>query len=316
MKLKEIKPIYKFIIFGVVPVTAVLLYVYRPNQTTVKQSEQQAANPFFVAPENTSTEEKKSNIDLYKESKQKQNSGNNTFGGALDFDTKQASTDTAFPPEEKVIQQQNNTIPTTTKKSYIASSSTSNSSYKKPTTITKQVVEPVQQQQQPPTSARRRDAASGGSYSSNNKSTGKTTGIIQAVIHNGNKTVKSGSTVRLRTTEACSINGVEIPTNTVISGIAQLSGERAKITVTSIKYNGELLPCKFSIYDNDGIEGLFVPGGVNQEIKESTANSAVNEGATHFSVPVIGSVSTNAFKKKMQDPSVLIYDNHKVTLRP
>ncbi|MBE7443018.1 MAG: conjugative transposon protein TraM [Flavobacteriales bacterium] len=303
MKLKEIKPIYKFLIFGVIPVVVILMYVYRPNQAPQEQIEQNT-NSFFVAPENQTSQEKKSNIDLYKEGKQ-QKQNNNTFGGALDFDTKAASTDTALPPEEKVFQQQNNIIPTTAKKSYIA-----------PSTTTKQVVEPVQQQQQPSTTARRRDAASGGSYGSSNKSTGKTTGIIQAVIHNGNKTVKSGSTVRLRTTEACTINGIEIPTNTVISGIAQLSGERAKISVTSIKYNGELLPCKFTIYDNDGIEGLFVPGGVNQEIKESTANSAVNEGATHFSVPVIGSVSTNAFKKKMQDPSVLIYDNHKVTLRP
>lgn len=314
MKLKEIKPIYKFLIFGVIPVVIILMYVYRPNQAPQEQIAENT-NSFFVAPENQTSQEKKSNIDLYKEGKQ-QKQNNNTFGGALDFDTKAASTDTALPTEEKVFQQQNNIIPTTAKKSYIASNSTGNTSYKKSTTTTKQVVEPVQQQQQSSTTARRRDAASGGSYGSTNKSTGKTSGIIAAVVHNGNKTVKSGSTVRLRTTEACSINGVEIPTNTVISGIAQLSGERAKITVTSIKYNGELLPCKFSIYDNDGIEGLFVPGGVNQEIKESTANSAVNEGATHFSVPVIGTISTNALKKKAQDPSVLIYDNHKITLRP
>lgn len=315
MKLKEIKPFYKFIIFGVLPVAIVLLFYFRPNQAQGEQTEQQPTNSFFVAPENTTTQESKSNIDLYKEGKQKQNS-NNTFGGALDFDTKQASsTDTNLLAEAKEINQQNTSIPTTTKKSYVSSSSYNNNSYKKSSTQNKQVVvEPVQQQ--PTSTARRRDAASGGSYGSSNKSTGKTTGIIQAVIHNGNKTVKSGSTVRLRTTEVCTINGIEIPNNTVISGIAQLSGERAKISVTSIKYNGELLPCKFTIYDNDGIEGLFVPGGVNQEIKESTANSAVNEGATHFSIPVIGSVSTNAFKKKMQDPSVLIYDNHKVTLRP
>ena len=315
MKLKEIKPFYKFIIFGVLPVAIVLLFYFRPNQAQGEQVEQQSANPFFVAPENTTTEESKSNIDLYKEGKQKQNT-ENTFGGALDFDTKQVSqSDSNSIVEEKVINQQNASIPTTTKKSYVSSNSNNSSSYKKTSTQNKQVAqEPVQQQ--PTSTARRRDAASGGSYGSSNKSTGKTSGIIQAVIHNGNKTVKSGSTVRLRTTEVCTINGIEIPNNTVISGIAQLSGERAKISVTSIKYNGELLPCKFTIYDNDGIEGLFVPGGVNQEIKESTANSAVNEGATHFSVPVIGSVSTNAFKKKMQDPSVLIYDNHKVTLRP
>lgn len=314
MKLKEIKPVYKFIIFGVVPVVTVLLFYFRPNQAQVEQIDQESANPFFVAPENQATQESKSNIDLYKEGKQKQNS-NNTFGGALDFDTKQASTsDTNLLAEAKEINQQNTSIPITTKKSYVSSSSNSTNSYKKSSNQNKQVVvEPVQQ---PTNTARRRDAASGGSYASSNKSTGKTTGIIQAVIHNGNKTVKSGSTVRLRTTEVCTINGIEIPNNTVISGIAQLSGERAKISITSIKYNGELLPCKFTIYDNDGIEGLFVPGGVNQEIKESTANSAVSEGATHFSIPVIGSVSTNAFKKKMQDPSVLIYDNHKVTLRP
>jgi hypothetical protein len=315
MKIKEIKPMYKFIIFGVVPVVIVLLFYFRPNQAQGEQSAQEAANPFFVAPENTTTTENKSNIDLYKEGKQKQNT-ENTFGGALDFDTKQASSDqdSNLLSEVKEINQHNTSIPTTTKKSYVASNSSGNYTSKKVSTTTKQTEQPVAQTT---STVRRRESGSGGSYnSSNTSSNGKTSTLISAVIHNGNKTVKSGSTVRLRTTEPCMINGIEIPTNTVISGAASLSGERAKISITSIKYNGELLPCKFTIYDNDGIEGLFVPGGVNQEIKESTANSAVSEGATHFSVPVIGSVSTNAFKKKMQDPSVLIYDNHKVTLRP
>ena len=74
-----------------------------------------------------------------------------------------------------------------------------------------------------------------------------------------------------------------------------------------------MFACNFVIYDNDGIEGLYVPGGL--EIEKDVANEGIEETSAHVNIPVIGSVSTGAFKKKVQDPSVRVYDNHKVTLR-
>jgi hypothetical protein len=162
--------------------------------------------------------------------------------------------------------------------------------------------------------APRRRTNTSGSSSYNNSSSPLE---IKAVIDNSNRDVKAGSTVRIRITENCNVSGIEIPKNTIISGIANFNNERVQINVNSINYNGQILPVALSAFDMDGIEGIYVPGGINQEIKEDAARSAVgstNKGIT-VAVPMIGSISTGAINKKVQDPSVKISDGHKIILK-
>ncbi|MFN4083980.1 MAG: conjugative transposon protein TraM [Bacteroidia bacterium] len=162
--------------------------------------------------------------------------------------------------------------------------------------------------------APRRRTNTSSSTSSNNSSSPLE---IKAVIDNSNRDVKAGSTVRIRITENCNVSGVDIPKNTIISGIANFGNERVQIKVTSINYNGHILPVSLSAFEMDGIEGIYVPGGINQEIKEDAARSgagSVNKGVT-IAVPMVGSISTGAINKKVQDPSVKISDGHKIILK-
>ena len=138
-------------------------------------------------------------------------------------------------------------------------------------------------------------------------------GTINAVVQNQKREVKSGSTVKIRIKMPLTVNGITIPANTILSGIAKLSNERVKITISKILYAGKIYSCNFSVYDIDGIEGIYIPGGLNQEIAKDQANQEVSR--TTVNVPLVGSVSTNLGRKKIQDPSVTIPNGYKILLK-
>jgi hypothetical protein len=142
------------------------------------------------------------------------------------------------------------------------------------------------------------------------------TQIIAGVIDNGNKGLKNGSTVRIRIVEPCIINGINVDKNTMITGIATISEERLDIKVNEINYGGNFMKCDLSVYDNDGVKGLFVPGGnLKRDIKTEIAQDAVNDADQYVEVPVVGRIGTNILKKKISDPTIIVNDNHKVSLR-
>ncbi len=318
--IKEMKPFTKILLFGVFPVLVVSMGYFKMNRNeNIPTAE---SKDFFTSPELTDTFKTKSNIDLFKE--KKLGNKNNTFGSALTYETKtaeQSSVDSVTTYEKE---QQNKTI--VAENNYLTNrgfqgnkeieqkapppsnnyknNSTSN---KQPKTTVVSVSEEVS------TVKRRRNENSMGNMNAKTSSTLNSTEKINAVIHNDNKLVKAGNTIRIRIIEDCVISGNPIKTNTMISGIAEFTAERLKVVVTSINYEGKMFACNFVIYDNDGIEGLYVPGGL--EIEKDVANEGIEETSAHVNIPVIGSVSTGAFKKKVQDPSVRVYDNHKVTLR-
>lgn len=78
--------------------------------------------------------------------------------------------------------------------------------------------------------------------------------------------VRAGSSVRLRLLEAVRIDGVTIPRNTPLYGVATISGMRLQLVVSSVEYGGRIFPVEAAAYDLDGQQGLNVP-----DSKERTA---------------------------------------------
>lgn len=103
---------------------------------------------------------------------------------------------------------------------------------------------------------------------------------VAAVIHE-TQTIVNGSTVKLRLVHAIFINGVKIPKNIFLFGMASLKGERLIININSLRYDNSLFPVDLSVYDMDGLSGIYIPGAINRDVaKESADRSMQTLGVT------------------------------------
>lgn len=102
--------------------------------------------------------------------------------------------------------------------------------------------------------------------------------IIEAVVHE-TQTVTNGSTVKLRLTDDVFINGIMIPKDRFVYGIAALNEERLEIQISGIHYNKNLFPVTLTVYDLDGLSGIYIPGAIARDVaKQSTDRTIQNIG--------------------------------------
>ena len=97
---------------------------------------------------------------------------------------------------------------------------------------------------------------------------------IQAVIHE-TQTIVNGSTVKLRLLNDVFINGVHIPKDNFLYGIASLRGERLSIKINSVRYNNSLFPVELSVYDMDGLNGIYIPGAITRDVAKQSADRSM-----------------------------------------
>jgi conjugative transposon TraM protein len=97
---------------------------------------------------------------------------------------------------------------------------------------------------------------------------------VAAVIHE-TQTIVNGSTVKLRLVNAVFINGVKIPENNFLFGTASLKGERLIIKINSLRYGNSLFPVDLSVYDMDGLSGIYIPGAINRDVAKASADRSM-----------------------------------------
>lgn len=97
---------------------------------------------------------------------------------------------------------------------------------------------------------------------------------VEAVIHE-TQTIVNGSTVKLRLSNDVFINGIKIPKDNFLFGTASLKGERLAITINSLRYNNSLFPVDLSVYDIDGISGIYIPGAINRDVAKASADRSM-----------------------------------------
>ncbi|MEZ7516666.1 conjugative transposon protein TraM [Flavobacterium frigidarium] len=97
---------------------------------------------------------------------------------------------------------------------------------------------------------------------------------VQATWHE-TQTVTNGSTVKLRLDTDLYVNGIFIKRNTFLYGVALLKGERLTILVNNIPYQNSILPVHLSVYDLDGIEGIYIPGALTREVAKSSGDRSL-----------------------------------------
>lgn len=97
---------------------------------------------------------------------------------------------------------------------------------------------------------------------------------VEAVVHE-TQTVVNGSTVKLRLANAIFINGVLIPKDHFLYGIASLKGERLAIAINSLQHNSSIFPVDLAVYDRDGLAGIYIPGAISRDVVKASADRSI-----------------------------------------
>ncbi|SEM75329.1 conjugative transposon protein TraM [Mucilaginibacter sp. P25] len=86
----------------------------------------------------------------------------------------------------------------------------------------------------------------------------------------------AGSRIRLRLLEPIVAGKVTVPKDSYLYAlISGFSGQRVVLTVRSILYNGQLLPVKLDIYDQDGLPGLYVPDSQFRDFTKDLGTNSI-----------------------------------------
>ena len=128
--------------------------------------------------------------------------------------------------------------------------------------------------------------------------------LIKAIIDENVKAV-DGSRLRLRLLDDIEINETVVPKGSYIYAIMSGFGsQRVKGSVKSILVDDELIKVSLSIYDTDGLEGLYVPGSTFRETSKDVASGAMSGNMNMGTTSSNNSLSqwgmqalTNAYQK-------------------
>ena len=101
---------------------------------------------------------------------------------------------------------------------------------------------------------------------------------VRACVH-GDQTVTGGQSVRLRLLEPMRAGRHILPKNSLLTGEGRIQGERLNVNIVRVEYDGVIITVELTVHDNDGQEGIFIPGSMETNaVKEAAANLGQNLG--------------------------------------
>ncbi|WMC07781.1 MAG: hypothetical protein PQ275_24000 [Elizabethkingia anophelis] len=120
-----------------------------------------------------------------------------------------------------------------------------------------------------------------------------------------------GSRIRFRLLEDIYVGKHKVSKGALIYG--QISGftlQRVNLNIVSILNNGEILPINLSVYDTDGIQGMYVPQSEFREMmRQMGTNSVQGTQMDMSSQNFFTSIASNLFRSASQSISNLIRKN-------
>ncbi|MFT3945576.1 MAG: conjugative transposon protein TraM [Agriterribacter sp.] len=149
---------------------------------------------------------------------------------------------------------------------------------------------------------------------------------IRAIVQE-TQTITDESGVRLRLMETAKTPSLTIPAGTVLTANAKFTGGRLQLKVTSIEFEGNIIPVEITVYDVDGQQGLYVPYSPEMNaLTEIASNmsqtsgtsimmtrSAGQQAAGDLSRGVVQGIS-GYFAKKVRTPKVTVKAGHQLFL--
>lgn len=123
----------------------------------------------------------------------------------------------------------------------------------------------------------------------------KPSNLIKAVIDENIKGYL-GSRIRIRLLEDVFVGETKMPKGTILYALISGFGlQRVNLNIVSVILDGEIYPINLSIYDNDGMKGLYVPRSAFREMmREIGSNtnylqgSSMNESQSFYTSLITG----------------------------
>ena len=145
---------------------------------------------------------------------------------------------------------------------------------------------------------------------------------IEAVVHE-NQILVNGAVVKLRLLNDVYINGSLIPKGNFVFGIASLNAERLEVEINSIRYNQSLFPVKLSVYDIDGLPGIYIPGAITRDVAKQSAENSLQLMELSTMDPSFKAQAATAgigaakslLSKKVKQLKVMVKAGYKVLLK-
>ena len=104
--------------------------------------------------------------------------------------------------------------------------------------------------------------------------------LITAMIDETLK-VKDGTRIRLKLLDDIIVNKIKLPKGTYLyATVTGFGNQRVRATVTSILARNKFIRVSLSIYDNDGMEGFYVPQSAFRDFMKEAAAGAVRQNMT------------------------------------
>src|SRR5690554_4989364 len=131
---------------------------------------------------------------------------------------------------------------------------------------------PIQLPQKPKLKVKKTESTS--SYFNTVGKTDEST-LIKAIVDEEIKKGTLGNKVRIRLLEDIQVGKTTLKQGSYLYAlISGYESQRVKLSITTVKNQDRILPVQLDIYDNDGMEGLYVPASSFREFsKELGANS-------------------------------------------
>jgi hypothetical protein len=134
----------------------------------------------------------------------------------------------------------------------------------------------------------------------------------------------SGEELRLELVRDILLDGRRIPAGTPVYGVASLSGERLRVTISAIAWQDRIFPVNLQVDDEDGLTGIHIPGApVTDAVRESMSSEAGAIGPTVMPTGLAGqalnagvSLGRSLVGKRVRPVRVTVPAGYRVLLHP
>ncbi|WP_316736762.1 conjugative transposon protein TraM [Pedobacter aquatilis] len=135
--------------------------------------------------------------------------------------------------------------------------------------------------------------------------------------------LQQGSSMQVKLLDSLNINGIIIPSGTMLFGLCQLTNQRLLLDIKTIRLDNKIIPVDLTLYGLDGIKGIFAPDAVVAGALNSGTDNAIRgmnvismDGSMGAQVAGAGiDAAKNLFSKKVKRVKVKVKSGLPVLLR-
>lgn len=154
-----------------------------------------------------------------------------------------------------------------------------------------------------------------------NENTGNT---VEALV-SGDQKITNGSVLKLVTLQELQLdNGIVLNKGTALFGVVELKQDRINVAISSVRIGNNIYDIQRTVYDRDGLPGVYVPLNVKAEAGKEAADAVVSDvnvpssystDIVSTSVGAVTSAAKSVFRKKNNQIIVTVKSNYKLYLK-